>query len=106
MGRRCDLTCTPPTWLFGFGGFCCVGQSGRAYNVGSGEAISISSLAHMIANLRSPSLPVRILQQATPSVPPTRYIPDVTRAAEELNLAVKVTLRNSLERTLQYLTHS
>ncbi len=81
------------------------GQSGRAYNVGSGEAISISSLANMIANLRSPSLPVRILQQANPSVPPTRYIPDVTRAAEELNLAAKVTLQDSLERTLQYLTH-
>lgn len=81
------------------------GQSGRAYNVGSGEAISISALAHMIASLRSPSLPVRILQQANPSVPPTRYIPDVTRAAEELNLAAKITLQEALERTLQYLTH-
>jgi len=80
------------------------GQSGRAYNVGSGEAISISTLAHMIANLRSPALPVRILQQPIPATPPARYVPDVTRAARELDLQVRISLPDSLRRTLDYLT--
>lgn len=35
------------------------GQSGRACKVGSGEAISISTLAHMIAEFRSPYISTR-----------------------------------------------
>jgi nucleoside-diphosphate-sugar epimerase len=79
------------------------GQSGRAYNVGSGEAISISSLAHIIANLLPNPASVRIMKEPDPRVPTARYIPDVTRAAEELNLHVRISLQDSLSRTLSFL---
>ncbi len=79
------------------------GQSGRAYNVGSGEAISISSLAHMIANLLPNPVSVRIMKEPDPRVPAARYIPDVTRAAEELNLHVRISLQDSLSRTVSFL---
>lgn len=80
------------------------GQSGRAYNVGSGEAISISSLAHMIANLPANPVSVQIMKKSNPTIPTARYIPDVTRAAQELDLRVRISLKDSLSRTLSYLT--
>lgn len=82
------------------------GESGRAYNVGSDEAISIAQLARCCAVLRRPACRVRIARESEPGALPTRYVPDVTRARRELGLNVQITLDDALHRTYQWLTES
>jgi nucleoside-diphosphate-sugar epimerase len=64
---------------------------GRAYNVGSDEAISIGDLARRVGQALAPGKPVRILGEAPYSVgnqARNLYVPDITRARRELGLAV------------------
>jgi len=82
------------------------GQSGRAYNVGSDEAVSIRELADAVARAartvgRNPS--VSIARPADPSAPSTRYVPSTRRAREELGLRVRIPLDDALARTLGWL---
>lgn len=62
------------------------GANGRAYNVGSDEAVTIGELAHRVGRVVAPGKPVRILGQATGL--PTRniYLPSIARARSELGL--------------------
>ena len=82
------------------------GQSGRAYNVGSEEAVTIRELANAVARAagtigRHPS--VSIAQPMDPNAPPTRYVPSTRRASEELGLRVHIPLDEGLTRTLAWL---
>ena len=82
------------------------GQSGRAYNVGSEEAVSIRELADAVARAartigREPS--VSVARRADPSSPATRYVPSTRRAREELGLQVRIGLDDALTRTLAWL---
>ena len=76
------------------------GVSGRAYNVGSEEAISISALAAHTARAASPELLVTIGKKAVPSLPPQRYVPSTARARQELGLAETVDLPEGIARTI------
>jgi dTDP-glucose 4,6-dehydratase len=81
------------------------GQSGRAYNVGSDESVTIRELADAVARAartvgRSPI--VSVARPADPSVPPARYVPSTIRAREELGLRVRITLDDALTRTLEW----
>jgi nucleoside-diphosphate-sugar epimerase len=80
------------------------GVAGRAYNVGSDEAVSIAALARAVAALRTPALPVQIARAAIPGQPPARYVPDTTRARAELGLAMRINLAESLGRTYRWHT--
>lgn len=81
------------------------GRAGRAYNVGSEEAISIGDLARMIAARASTRPPVRIL--ATPGAEPAeRYVPCVRRACDEIGLEKTVTLADAIDRTLRWIGRS
>lgn len=78
------------------------GQAGRAYNVGSDEAVSIGDLARLIAAGAVPPTTVRVL--GTPgSAPPERYVPDVGRARLELGLSASIPLRQAVEQTMAWM---
>ena len=74
------------------------GRAGRAYNVGSEEAITIGDLARLVGSLTGAD--VRIAGAAVAGRPAGRYVPDTARARGELDLAVTVDLRESLLRTI------
>lgn len=72
------------------------GQACRAYNVGSDQAISIARLAALVRDVLSPDKPVRILsgQEARPNR--SIYVPDITRAREELALKPSISLDQAI----------
>lgn len=85
-------------WLWGL---LARGASGRSYNVGSDEAVSIRGLAELISRAASSRPAVRI--HGTDTVENvTRYVPDISRAGIELGLRNTVDLRESIRRTLQW----
>ena len=75
------------------------GQSGRAYNVGSEEALNIATLAREVAAALPPEIDVTIASAATPRIPVHRYVPCTARAREELGLRAEVPLREAICRT-------
>jgi dTDP-glucose 4,6-dehydratase len=77
------------------------GVSGRAYNVGSGEVISIAELARLIAGAVHPPAQVTI-QSTQPQGPQNIYLPNITRARTELDLDVTIPLRDAIPRTLTF----
>lgn len=78
------------------------GKAGRAYNVGSEDAVSIADLARLIAAAAVPPTTVRVL--GTPvAAPPERYLPDVGRARRELGLSASIPLRQAVERTMAWM---
>jgi dTDP-glucose 4,6-dehydratase len=74
------------------------GRPGQAYNVGSDEVISIADLAHLVRNILSPEKPVRILGQNPPDVASNSYVPDISKAQQELGLGVSVPLKEAIRR--------
>jgi dTDP-glucose 4,6-dehydratase len=77
------------------------GESGRAYNVGSDQAVSIRELAE--ATAREAGVNVEIAKAPNPSVKPPRYVPSVERARRELGLEILIPLPEALRRTLAWL---
>jgi len=75
------------------------GQSCRAYNVGSEEALNIAALAREVGAALSPEVAVNIASTATPASPVHRYVPCTARAREELGLRAEVPLREAICRT-------
>lgn len=82
------------------------GRSGVAYNVGGEETVSIRGLADHVAALAAEIWPLRT--RCTVAAPHTSrttaaqpdYVPDCTRAREELSLRAVTTLDHALRRTL------
>lgn len=81
------------------------GVSGRAYNVGSPEAVSIGELAERVAALVDPPLVVLRPDTAPPPAGgerPSWYVPSTARAAVELGLHPRVGLDEALARSLRW----
>jgi dTDP-glucose 4,6-dehydratase len=76
------------------------GQSARAYNVGSSQAVSIAELAHEIARLSGSGIAVNIAGSPGASNPVNHYVPDITRARVELGLPPPMPLDQAIQRTL------
>jgi UDP-glucuronate decarboxylase len=72
------------------------GRPGEAYNVGSGTAISIADLAHLVRDIVSPSKPVRILGVPVDNDVRNRYVPDVNKIKRELSLVATYSLEQSI----------
>jgi dTDP-glucose 4,6-dehydratase len=81
------------------------GTPGRPYNVGSPYGMSLSDVAGAIARLAGMPGNVHIAREPTAG-PPHRYVPDVTRAREELGLDVWLGLEQSLVRSLDWVRTS
>src|SRR6202795_3767122 len=75
------------------------GQSRRAYNVGSEEALNIATLAREVAAALPPEVDVNIGSKATAGASVHRYVPCTARAREELGLRAEVPLRDAIHRT-------
>jgi dTDP-glucose 4,6-dehydratase len=71
----------------------------RAYNVGSEDALSIRHLAERVAATLRPGLPIHLEGSPNPSLPPTTYVPNISRARNELGLSVSVELNAAICRT-------
>lgn len=76
-------------------------QPCRPYNVGSGDSVSILETANLVANIANPPLPVSVAQQPE-NRPIQRYVPDVSRAKIELGLTGKISLSDSIYRTVSF----
>lgn len=79
------------------------GTPGRAYNVGSEEAMSLWDAAQRVARL--PDTPVRVerLREPSPGAEPSRYIPDIARARDELGLDAWIPFDDAIRRTWGWL---
>jgi len=75
------------------------GESGRAYNAGSPDAVSIRALADTIVETLSPTTKVTLAGAALPGAAPNGYIPDTSRAERELGLHAWIDLPEALRRT-------
>jgi len=75
------------------------GQSRRAYNVGSEDAVNIAAVAHAVADALPPAVNVNIASTATSGAPVHRYVPCTARSREELSLRAEVPLRDAICRT-------
>lgn len=76
------------------------GQSRRAYNVGSGIAVSIAELAGTVA--AQVGAQVEVAHTPRPGAKAPRYVPDVSRAHDELGLRVRVSLPHALAATIAF----
>lgn len=79
------------------------GVSGRAYNVGSEESISIAEMAAMVALHVSPDIRIDIHGKKRTDIAAERYVPDTQRAATELKLQQTIDLAEAIKRTVQFL---
>ena len=75
------------------------GRPGQAYNVGSDEVISIAALAHLVSDILAPGKPVHILGQADHGAARNRYVPDISKAQQQLGLSVTVPLAETIRLT-------
>lgn len=77
------------------------GRSGEAYNVGSNQAVSISSLANQIKSTLSTMSKVEILGE-TDSATHTRYVPSIEKIKTELSVSNTIDLQTSISRTANW----
>ena len=82
----------------------CEGDACVPYNVGSDQALTIAELAHLVGNSFNPRLPVHVekAEVANPNIAPARYVPDVSRAAQQLQLTSATTLPAAIHKTLEW----
>jgi dTDP-glucose 4,6-dehydratase len=78
------------------------GASGRAYNVGSDQPVSVAELARAIGALVSPPCPVEIEGGGQHGTAP-HYLPDITRAEAELGVRPRTGLEDGLRTTYEWL---
>jgi dTDP-glucose 4,6-dehydratase len=74
------------------------GSAGRAYNVGSEQAVTLRELAEMIAGAFGLA-EVKVLRTPLPGQLPHRYVPSTARARVELGLCETINLRETIRRS-------
>lgn len=77
------------------------GESGRPYNVGSDEPISIRELAEAVAGEGASDVKV-VTPALVADEPADVYVPDISRARNELGLDVAVPLAEAVRRTMAW----
>lgn len=77
------------------------GEAMRPYNVGSDESITIKDLAGLVASLFEPNSEVHI-KKAPSGQLPERYVPDVSRVRDELNLRSYIGLKQAVKLTKEW----
>jgi nucleoside-diphosphate-sugar epimerase len=76
------------------------GKKGRAYNVGSDQGISILELAKKVATSFTCHPDVNVADKTDGSNLISHYVPDISRAHEELGLKVNISLSDAISRTV------
>jgi dTDP-glucose 4,6-dehydratase len=82
------------------------GRSGRAYNVGSEDALNIAAVAREVAAAGSQKVDVKIASSPVPGAPVRRYVPSTTRAHQELGLRAEISLNEAIGRTFAWYSAS
>ena len=78
------------------------GQSCRAYNVGSDEAINIATLAECVRQTVSDKTQITLSNQPVAGQPVQRYVPSVDRSRHELQLDIWISLPQAIQKTIDY----
>jgi dTDP-glucose 4,6-dehydratase len=78
------------------------GEHGRAYNVGSEDAIAIRDLACLVRKCAGTQNEILIQEQAKEGVLPARYVPSVARVRQELGLSLRCSLSDAIRRTIAW----
>lgn len=81
------------------------GQSGRAYNVGAEESLSILALAYRVAEVLQARVDVRVARTVPPDHEQQHYVPLTRRAITELGLGMPLSLDEALWRTARWYGH-
>ena len=76
------------------------GEPSRAYNVGSSDAISICDLAHCVRECAGTKNEIVVHGKKIEGALPSRYMPSVDRAKNELGLCQRYTLSDAIHRTI------
>ncbi|MEN3976053.1 NAD-dependent epimerase/dehydratase family protein [Emcibacter sp. SYSU 3D8] len=79
------------------------GKSGRPYNVGGDEAMTVAELARLVSAAAGDT-GVEIRGAAQPGATADIYLPDLTRSAGELGLRAGIPTRDAIRRTLDWYT--
>jgi nucleoside-diphosphate-sugar epimerase len=78
------------------------GASGEAYNVGSDQAISILDLAKLVKSTLSSKVEIDVRGSGdVAGAIRSRYIPDIQKITQELNMQISVPLTRAIELTAQ-----
>ena len=75
------------------------GKAGEAYNVGSDQPISIADLARLVRDILAPKKEVIINGQINSQQERNRYIPNIDKVKNQLNLSVERSLVESIQLT-------
>ena len=79
------------------------GAPGRAYNVGSDDAMSIAQVAGTVRAALEVRAPVQVARLPSPAgQPASRYVPDISRARHELGLRPHIDLAEGVRRTARW----
>jgi nucleoside-diphosphate-sugar epimerase len=76
--------------------------SGRAYNVGGAERLSISELAYRVNQTLGGTGEIKIAQMPRPDAVPQAYVPSLDRIAAELGLVPAIGLDEAILRTARW----
>jgi dTDP-glucose 4,6-dehydratase len=78
------------------------GAGNRPYNGGSSSPLSIAQVAEAVSRALPGHVPVEIARKPVPGQPAARYIPDTTRAEQELGLREWIGLDEAIRRTVKW----
>jgi dTDP-glucose 4,6-dehydratase len=78
------------------------GADGRAYNVGSEDAVSIRTLAERVADSFDGGLTISTAKLPVSGATAPRYVPDISRITSELGVRRAIDLGDAIERTITY----
>ena len=79
------------------------GLPGNAYNVGSDEVVSILRLARIVRDTIAPEKKIVVQDKVMRPSSHHRYIPDITKISEDLDLSVKIPLQRAILKTQYHL---
>jgi len=82
------------------------GESCRPYNVGSEEALSIAQVARTVVKVVNPNLKIEIARPPVSGKMPERYVPQISRATQELGVRQTISLDVAVRRTLAWHSQS
>jgi dTDP-glucose 4,6-dehydratase len=78
------------------------GEPCRPYNVGSDHQLSIRDLGYAIAQFFGPEMEVNIAQRSDAAKLADRYVPSVSRVANELGLRQTIDMQTAIARTVAW----
>ena len=81
------------------------GVSNRPYNVGSSQELTIADTAHAVARALGDKAQVQIAKTPIAGQPAQRYVPDISRAVNELQLHQWTPLEKGIRSMALWLAH-